>query len=154
MKQWSLATWVASIDALVLLAWGVMPLVGFAETRSMVAMVALVLLALPLWIEIIRDMMKGHFGVDLIAGLAIVGAWLLNESLAGLVIILMLSGGQALEAFAMRKAHAELTRLLARAPSVATKKTSSGYEMVPVDHIVPEDVVMVKSGEVIPVDGV
>jgi heavy metal translocating P-type ATPase len=154
MKQWSLATWVAMIDALVLIAWGVLPLVGFQDARPMMATIALSILALPLWIEIIRDMAKGHFGVDLIAGLAIIGAWLLNESLAGLVIILMLSGGQALEAFAMRKAHAELTRLLARAPSVATKKTSSGYEMVPVDQIVPEDVVMVRSGEIIPVDGV
>lgn len=153
-KKLSLGSWVAIADSIVLITGLVLYWLGHTAIQVLVFKVALVVLALPLWIEIIKDIINKKFGVDLIAGIAIAGAWMMGQSLAGLVVVLMLSGGQALEAYAMRKAQYELTRLLARAPRTAQKKESDGYITVPIDSIIPGDEILIKSGEIIPVDGV
>ena len=66
----------------------------------------------------------------------------------------MLSGGNALEAAAGRRARRELTALLERAPTVAHRRRGDGLEEVPVEALVPGDIVLVRAGEVVPVDGV
>ncbi|MEI8224090.1 MAG: HAD-IC family P-type ATPase, partial [bacterium] len=153
-KKLSLASWVAIGDTLILVIGLGLYLLGYTGIQVVVFNSALFILALPLWIEIIKDIFNKRFGVDLIAGIAIVGAWLMGQSLAGLVVVLMLSGGQALEAYAMRKARYELTRLLARAPRTAQKKEGDGYNTVSIDSIVPGDEILIKSGEIIAVDGI
>ena len=154
LKKISLSSWVAIIDCLVLVVGLSLYLAGFFDAQRILFVFALVILALPLWFGILDDIFHGKFGVDLIAGLAIVGAWWLGQSLAGLVVVLMLSGGQALEAYAMRKAQHELTKLLARAPRFALKKVGETYEKISIDFVVPGDEIMIKSGEIIPVDGI
>ncbi|HET8952468.1 MAG TPA: HAD-IC family P-type ATPase, partial [Solirubrobacteraceae bacterium] len=81
------------------------------------------------------------------------GALALDELLAGVVIGLMFSGGAALEAVASRRARRELTHLIERAPRVARLRVDDSLEEVSVDVIAPGDVVLVRTGEVIPVDG-
>lgn len=101
----------------------------------------------------VQSMLKGKFGIDLIAMVAIITSLLLNEYLAGTVILLMLSGGEALEGYALKRAGKELTELISNAPTTAHKKESDRILDVPVESVQPGDTVIVKQGELIPVDG-
>src|SRR5215211_3160473 len=82
------------------------------------------------------------------------GALVLGEYLAGAVVALMLSGGNALEAAAGRRARRELTALLERAPRIAHRRRDSELEEVPVEELGVGDRVLVRAGEVVPIDGV
>ena len=82
-----------------------------------------------------------------------VGTLAVGEELAGAIIGLMLSGGNALEAAAGRRARRELTSLLERAPRTARRRQGDDWVEVPVDALVPGDRVIVRAGEVVPVDG-
>ena len=93
-------------------------------------------------------------GVDLIALIAMVAALALGEYLAGAVIALMLASGQALEAYADRRAHEELSALLARAPRTVTRYEHDELVERPIDEVRQGDRLLVKTGEVVPVDGV
>jgi heavy metal translocating P-type ATPase len=96
--------------------------------------------------------------VDIIALLAMAGALVMGEFLAGAVIALMLAGGNALEEFASGRARRELESLVGRAPRFANLcVVESGGEVmrtVPVDDVAPGDLLIVKPGEVVPVDGI
>jgi heavy metal translocating P-type ATPase len=109
---------------------------------------------IPLTWSVLRTVARGNVGVDSIALVAMVGALALGEYLAGAVVALMLSGGNALEAAAGRRARRELTELLARAPTVAHLRRGKALEEVPVSEVEPDDVVVVRPGEVVPVDGI
>jgi heavy metal translocating P-type ATPase len=106
-----------------------------------------------LLVEIGRQLRRGEAGVDIIAGLAMGGALALGETLAGVVIALMLAGGNVLEEHAQRRARRELTALLARTPRTAHRDTAAGLEDVMVEDVRPGDRLLVKPGEVLPVDG-
>ena len=107
----------------------------------------------PLTWSVIRAMLRGDFGVDLIALLAMASALATGEYLAGAVVALMLSGGNALEASASRRARRELTALLHRAPRIAHRREGDAWKEVPVEAIDTGDVVLVRAGEIVPVDG-
>jgi heavy metal translocating P-type ATPase len=109
--------------------------------------------AVPITYEVIRGIVRRDPGVDLIAMLAIVASLLLGEYLAGAVIALMLASGKFLEAWADRRAHRELSALLERAPHVAHRYEADGLHTRPIDAIELGDRLMVKTGEVVPVDG-
>ena len=104
IKRFPFSTWIAIVDALILILGGILFFYGYKEYTGHIFKFATFILALPLWYAILRDIFKMKFGVDLIAGVAILGAWILGQHLAGLIIILMLSGGEALEAYAMDRA--------------------------------------------------
>ncbi|HEX8728858.1 MAG TPA: heavy metal translocating P-type ATPase [Ktedonobacterales bacterium] len=108
----------------------------------------------PLLLETAQQLWRREFGVDLLAALAIIGSVLLGEYLAGAVIVLMLSGGEALESFALRRARRSLSALAERAPRVAHLVIDGELRTVPADSVEVGALVMVKPGEVIPVDGV
>lgn len=108
----------------------------------------------PLSYSVIRSLLRADVGVDIIALIAMAGALALGEYLAGAVVTLMLSGGNALEAAASRRARRELTALLERAPKTANRRLGEDMEEVPVEEIGVGDVVVVRSGEVVPVDGI
>ena len=115
---------------------------------------AVSLLALSVVVHVARALIVDHrVGVDVIALVAMIGALLLGEYLAGAVIALMFSGGQWLESAATRRARRELTALLQRAPKVAHRHQGGGLIEVSVDELQIADVVLVRTGEVIPVDG-
>lgn len=126
---------------------------GLGDAREWILLVTLTVGTLPLLVEIVQQMLKGQFGVDLVAIVAIVTAFLLGEYLAGTVVLLMLSGGEALEAYALRRARKELTSLIENAPTVAHVKTDGAVTDVPTDRVNIGDLVVVKPGEIVPVDG-
>jgi heavy metal translocating P-type ATPase len=104
--------------------------------------------------SIVHDVLGGRVGVDAIALLSMATAVLLGESLAGSVVALMYSGGNVLEDFAVFRAEHDLRSLVDRAPRAAHRHANSGIEEVPVANIAVGDKLLVRAGEVIPVDGV
>jgi heavy metal translocating P-type ATPase len=144
----------AGVAAAAIAIGGLLHLAGAGDAGHQVWRAAVALLAAELAVEVARTVIVDrHLGVDTIALVAMVGALALDQELAGAVIGLMFSGGAALEAVASRRARRELTRLVERAPRVAQRHVDSALEEVPVEAVVPGDVVLVRTGEVIPVDG-
>jgi len=103
--------------------------------------------------EVVTSLLKGDVGLDLVALFSMSGAIALAQPLAGVVIALMYAGGQALEAFAAGRAAREMTVLLSQQPRTAHREDSEGVHEVPIDAVVPGDRVLVRVGDVVPVDG-
>ena len=103
--------------------------------------------------ELLLKVFKREFGSDLLAGISIVTSVILGEYLAGTLVVLMLSGGEALEAYAVRSASSVLQALAKRMPAVAHRKRDSMMEDVVLKDIVIGDTVMVFPHEICPVDG-
>lgn len=135
-----------------LLLGGVFSLLDFGRISHLVLLTFLSIGVIPLFLEITRSMLRGAFGVDLIAIVAIVAALALGQYLAGTVILLMLSGGEALEAYAIKRARKDLTALLSSAPTQAHRKIDGQIETIDVALLKIGDIVMVKPGEAIPID--
>ncbi len=123
------------------------------QMSDTILIVTLVVGAAPLLLDILKSLLNRHFGVDLIAIVAIVASLLFHQYLAGTVILLMLSGGEALEWFALGRARRELTALISNAPTIAHKKEGETVRDIAAENVHPGDVVLVKPGETIPVDG-
>ena len=104
-------------------------------------------------ISIIRDLRIGRFGVDAIALISMSAALVLGEALAAIVVAIMYAGGTVLEDFARGRAERNLTALTDRSPRVAHRHGGDGLETVPVDQIAIDDALLVRAGELIPVDG-
>ena len=104
--------------------------------------------------SMVRDVIAGRIGVDAVAFVSISAALLLGEELAAIVVGVMYAGGNLLEDFAVARAERDLRSLVDRAPRVAHRRKASSFEDVPVDQIAIGDVILVRGGEVIPVDGV
>ena len=115
---------------------------------------ALVMGGIPLVAELLLRLFQKQFGSDLLAGISIVTAVLLEEYLAGSLVMLMLSGGAALESFAVRKASSVLDALARRMPSRAHRQSASGLVDIPLADLRVNDVLIVLPHEVSPVDGV
>jgi heavy metal translocating P-type ATPase len=116
--------------------------------------VAVLIALVPLGVSVFRDLLRRETGVDLIALLAMAGSLVLGQYLAGAVIGLMLSGGQALERYASSRARRELTSLIARAPRTVHRYENSELASRDIAEVRPGDRLLVKSGEILPVDGV
>ena len=99
-------------------------------------------------------LVQGKFGSDLLAGISIVTSVLLGEYLAGTLVVLMLSGGEALEAYAVRRASSALDALARRMPTVAHRNRNGTIEDVPINVIAIQDQVIVFPHETCPVDGI
>jgi heavy metal translocating P-type ATPase len=115
--------------------------------------IAILPILIALLIEIATSIRRGSVGLDLIAALAMMGALALGESLAGLVVALMYSGGQFLEHFAEQRARREMTALLSRVPKAALRHSQGRLEEIPLDAIAPDDRILVRTGEAVPADG-
>jgi heavy metal translocating P-type ATPase len=108
---------------------------------------------LPLAVSVVRALVRREPGVDLIALLAMAGALALGEVLAGAVIAVMLASGRLLEAYAGDRARRELRALLERAPRMVHRYQDGGLASPPLEQVRPGDRLLVKPGEVVPVDG-
>ncbi|WP_373926504.1 heavy metal translocating P-type ATPase [Paludisphaera borealis] len=108
----------------------------------------------PLVVDLMIHMARGEFSSDLLAGISIVTSVVLGEYLAGTLVVLMLSGGQALEAFAVRRASFALEALAKRLPAVAHRKMDGDVADVPLAEIAVGDALVVFPHETCPVDGV
>ncbi len=111
-------------------------------------------LLVPLTWSVIRSLIRRDVGVDAIALLSMSGALAVGQYLAGAVVAVMLAGGNALEASARRRARRELSALAERAPTTAGVRRGDQVVVVPVDEVRTGDIVVVRTGEVVPADGV
>jgi heavy metal translocating P-type ATPase len=116
--------------------------------------VALVVGGVPLLVTLGRKLWAGEFGSDFLAAISIVTAVLLSEYLVASIVVLMLSGGSALEQVATRRASRVLDALAKRMPSVAHRKSADGITDVNVADIIVGDTLVVLPHEICPVDGV
>lgn len=126
---------------------------GHGSDAETVWAVATALVLVLLVVEVVRSLLRGDVGVDAIALVAIAGALVLGEELAGVIVALMLSGGNALEDYAQGRAGRELRSLIDRAPRFGHRREGARIVEVPVDELGPGDVVVVRAGEVVPTDG-
>jgi heavy metal translocating P-type ATPase len=124
----------------------------FAYTLPL--LICLVLGGTPLVIELGAKAFRKEFGSDLLAGISIVTAVLLEEYLAGTIVVLMLSGGEALEEYAIAHASSVLKALASRMPSIAHVKTDGTLSDVPLDDVKIDDHVTIFPHETSPVDGI
>lgn len=135
------------------LAGGACHLLGAPGAGDVLWTVTLVATIAPLAWTVARALAHGDLGVDVIALLAMGGALAGGELLAGSVVAVMLTGGNALEAYADGRARRELTALLRRAPQRARRREGEEWREVAVDAIRPGDVLLVRAGELVPADG-
>ena len=126
---------------------------GNEQLASWIWTIPAVIVGVRLAWSIIRDLLHREAGVDVIALLAIAGAIVIGESFAAAVIAVMLATGEALEAYAEGQASRELTALLGRAPQDVRRYTDGGLEVAPIASVVAGDRLLVRPGEVVPVDG-
>ncbi len=108
---------------------------------------------LPLLYELVLQIWKRQFGADFLAGLSIVTAALMGELLVATIIVLMLSGGQALEKYATRRASSVLDALAHRTPSIAHRLADNVTSDIPVKEIQIGDRLIIFPHEICPVDG-
>jgi heavy metal translocating P-type ATPase len=107
-----------------------------------------------LLLEIVRSLRGGEVGLDIVAALSMAAALLVGEALAAAVVAVMYSGGTFLESFAQGRARREMRELLSRVPRSATRHRNGVLEDVPLDEIAPGDRLLIRRGEVAPVDGI
>lgn len=107
----------------------------------------------PLIFDLMRKLAAFEFGSDLLAGISIITAVILGEYLAGSFVVLMLSGGQTLEEYAIRSASRVLEALAKRAPSIAHRKNHDTIEDIPIEKIAIGDRILIFPHEICPVDG-
>jgi len=129
-------------------------LAGYHHIAGHVWAVTTGLVLLPLLLDILVSLRRGEVGVDLIALFAMVGALAFGEFLAGAVVALMLSGGEMLEIYAAGRARKELAGLVERAPRVVHRYEDGELTEPAIDEVRPGDRLLVKPGEIVPVDGV
>ena len=143
---------------------GVLALTGLEEAaRWMISIFALAIAAKES-VGMVRSILKGSWGIDVLAVTAIIATVLVGEYWASIIIVLMFTGGEALEDYAESRAKRELTSLLDNTPQIAHREvySSAGAEKgalfatkdCPVSELAIGDVVVVKPGELIPVDGI
>lgn len=106
-------------------------------------------------VQMTKQLRAGVVGIDILAIIAIISTVAVGEFFASLIIVLMVSGGKALEDFAQGRARRELDALLAREPQVAHRQVpdSDRFEDIAAGDVLVGDVILVRSGEVVPVDG-
>lgn len=104
-------------------------------------------------VEIIRSLARGEVGLDIVAALSMSAALTFGETLAAAVVAVMYSGGTFLENFAEGRARREMRDLLSRVPRTATRHRNGGLEEVALEDIAPGDRLLIRQGDVVPVDG-
>lgn len=148
--------WLTVIVLIVVLTLGA---AGFARTSAGIAIGYVSLVIAWTLVGMIRDVLRGHVGLDVLAVVAMVATLAVGEYVASLVIVLMLAGGEALEDYAGRRAKRELTALLDRSPQIAhvlvhPNSDSDEVQDAAADDVEVGDVLLIRPAEVVPVDGV
>ena len=142
---------------LVGLATGVMLwLTGAEMALGVTAYLVLGIVIVITAIDMFKNLMRGHWGLDILAVIAMIATLAVQEYVAGLIIALMLTGGEALEDLAARRASRELDQLLNRAPAFAGRihPVTGEVERIAIEEVKVGDELLVRSSEILPVDGV
>jgi len=146
-KEFSIAVLLSTIGLALELA-------GYHTIAQWIISAVALATCLPLLYDMWHDFRSGTYGIDILAVTAIVTAVVLGEYWAGIVVVIMLTGGEALEDYAEHRSKAELSALLERAPQRATIMRGRKTIQVPVHDVQVGDKVIIKPGEVAPVDAV
>jgi heavy metal translocating P-type ATPase len=143
---------VAALAGLVLglLAWSI----GRADVAGWFWAAGTVPVVVGLLVSMIRDFLAGRMGVDAIAFVSMSAALVLGENLAGAVVAVMYAGGNVLEDFAVARAERDLKSLIDRAPRTAHRRQETSIADIPIEQVAVGDSILVRAGEVIPVDGI
>lgn len=144
---------IAALTLGLLVVCGLVHVVAGADVARRIGSVGLWFVGAPLVWTTLRNAVHGHFATDIVASLSIVGAVALSQPLAGLVIVLMQSGGEGLERFAEGRASAAVRALEEAAPRIAHRITDERVEDVPVDRLTVGDSVIIRPGDLVPADG-
>lgn len=108
---------------------------------------------LALLVEILRSLWRGEVGLDIVAALSMTAALVFGETLAAAVVAVMYSGGTFLESFAEGQARREMRNLLSRVPRTTMRNRNGNLQDVPLDEVEPGDLLLIRQGDVVPVDG-
>ncbi|MGJ8597911.1 heavy metal translocating P-type ATPase [Sulfitobacter sp.] len=128
-------------------------LTGMRQGADIAWIVGVLPVLLALLVEILRSLWRGEVGLDIVAALSMTAALTFGETLAAAVVAVMYSGGTFLESFAEGRARREMKDLLARVPRAATRYRDGTIEEVPLDDIQLGDLLLIRQGDVVPVDG-
>ena len=142
------------LTALVLGTGAALAIAGDRDTAHRALFIGLLVVGLPLIARTARGALRGHFAADIVAALAIVAAIALEQPLPGLVVVLMQTGGEALERYAEGRASAALRMLEDAAPRLAHRWSGTNTEDVGVESIAVGDELLIRPGEIVPCDGV
>ncbi len=164
MKRLLQAYGVVGVSLAVLAVVLVLHLTASPGTGRLVATVYVAIFLVWTIAGMVRDVLRGHVGLDVLAVVAMVATLMVGEYLASLIVVVMLSGGRALEDFASRRARSDLTALMDRSPRTAhllhpasghgvESAAAGGIQDCPVDDVVVGDVLLVRPSEIVPVDG-
>lgn len=157
-KPQTWASWVRAFNVAVAILTLVLGLIvqgiGGGELARYIWTVGVIPVLVTLLVEIISSLRHGEVGLDIVAALSMGASVAFGAPLAGIVIALMYSGGQYLEVFAEGRARREMTALLGRVARTALRYHGETLEETPIEVIVPGDRLLIRSGEVVPVDGI
>jgi heavy metal translocating P-type ATPase len=128
-------------------------LAGLTESARIAFVAGVLPVLVALVVDILRSLTRGERGLDIVAALSMSAALLFDETLAAAVVALMYSGGTFLESFAEGRARREMSALLSRVPRTATRHNNGALDEVPLDDITPGDLLLIRQGDVAPVDG-
>jgi cation transport ATPase len=148
IRPWLIACPAAGIVAGFVLRWW-----GPESWVTIVWAASTVPVLLTLLFDIVVSLRRGEVGLDIVAALSITAALLFGEELAAAVVALMYAGGQYLEGFAERHARREMTALLARVPRTTMRHRDDRLEEIPIELVEPGNRLLIRQGDVIPVDG-
>jgi heavy metal translocating P-type ATPase len=151
-RRLSKETWIA-IAALIGIATYLVARFALHSRFSDGVLIAVLIAGVPLLFDLLKKLAAFEVGADALAGISIITAAILGEYLAGAIIVLMLSGGTALELYAMRRASAVLSALAKRLPSSAHRLTDDGIADVPMADVQTGDRLIVLPHEICPADG-
>lgn len=142
-----------AVSALTLIAGSLLYWSGSAALARLAWLAGVLPILLTLTASSLLAVWRRQAGVDVLALLAIGFAWLLGEHFASAVIALMLASGRALESYAQARASNEMRALLRHAPREASRHEDGEWRTVPLDRVLAGDRLLVRTGEVVPVDG-
>lgn len=128
---------------------------GFGQSAVAFWLIVIVggLTTISMFIGMIETLRSGKYGVDILAITAIIATLAVGEYWASLMVLVMLTGGDSLEDYAGKQAGRELSALLDNSPQIAHVLTGETIRDLPVDEVAVGALVLVKPGEVVPVDG-
>ena len=148
-KNWQLMMVLAVSAIALVFAFGLkQPLIAQGLITVMGSIIALIMF----W-GMVKTIRSGNFGVDLLAITAVVATLAVGQYWAAMIVLLMLTGGDALESYAATKASSELKQLLENAPTTAHRMVDGHVEDVDVEAVQVGETILVKPQEVVPVDG-
>lgn len=136
------------------IAAGALALLGQDKWANIVLIVSMIGNVIPLLWDMWQDLRSGKYGVDILAATAIITSAIMGEYWAGIIIVVMLTGGEALEDYAERRAKKELSALLSRKPKLAHLLRGTKVVDVKASEIKVGDKLVVYPGEVVPIDSI